>query len=474
MFRQPKPFYMIFFIEMWERFGYYGMQAIMVLYLVKKAGLTDAQAFNTYSAFTALIYSVIAIGGYIGDNILGTKRTILLGAIFLAIGYAILGIPSQNCMFYGMGMIVAGNGFFKANPSSLLSKCYQENDPRLDGAFTLYYMAINIGSLSAMLSVPIIESHTNWQVGFSVCSLGLVIGILNYFYFYKTVKHIDSEAGKLPVRFLRTLLPIIVGGVITAGIASYVLRHIIIAHSVLVVMALSILVMFFVEIAKAEPELRGKLIAALILIIQGMLFFILYQQMPTSLNFYAINNIRHFILGFPVNPLSFQALNPFWIFIMSPILAAIYTKLGSKGKDLSMPSKFTLGVTLCACSFLILSLSKYFADAHGMVSSWWIIISYFFQSTGELLVSGLGLAMVAHLVPQRLMGFIMGAWFMGSASGIILGGFIAGLTSVPNNVPPGLYSLNLYASVFGKLGLGSLIVAIIMAIFIPKLKKMMQ
>ena len=139
-----------------------------------------------------------------------------------------------------------------------------------------------------------------------------------------------------------------------------------------------------------------------------------------------------------------------------------------------MPSKFTLGITLCALSFLVLALSKYFGNAQGIVSSWWIIGSYFLQSTGELLVSGLGLAMVAHLVPQRLMGFIMGAWFMGSASGIILGGMIAGLTNVPSNIAPGVYSLNLYASVFGKLGLGSLVIAVIMAIFIPKLKKMMQ
>ncbi len=473
MFKQPKPFYMIFFIEMWERFGFYGMQAIMVLYLVKQMGFSDAESFNTYSAFTALIYSVIAIGGYIGDNILGTKRTILLGAIFLALGYAILGIPNSNSMFFGMGLIVVGNGFFKANPSSLLSKCYNENDPRLDGAFTLYYMAINIGSLFSMLLVPIIVTHFSWQAGFSACALGLVVGIGNYFYFYKTVKNIDSEPGKLPLRF-KSLLGIIVGGIAVAGIASYVLRHLLIAHLVLVAMVIGILYLFFAEIGKADSELRGKLIAALILIIQGMIFFILYQQMPTSLNFYAINNVEHSILGFAINPLSFQALNPFWIFLMSPILAGIYTKLGSKNKDLSMPSKFTLGITLCALSFLVLALSKYFGNAQGIVSSWWIIGSYFLQSTGELLVSGLGLAMVAHLVPQRLMGFIMGAWFMGSASGIILGGMIAGLTNVPSNIAPGVYSLNLYASVFGKLGLGSLVIAVIMAIFIPKLKKMMQ
>jgi POT family proton-dependent oligopeptide transporter len=464
---------MIFFIEMWERFGFYGMQAIMVLYLVKRMGFTDAQSFNTYSAFTALIYSVIAIGGYIGDNILGTKRTILLGAVFLMVGYAILGIPDIKSMFYGMGLIVVGNGFFKANPSSLLSKCYKENDPRLDGAFTLYYMAINIGSLFSMLLVPVIASHFNWQAGFSTCALGLLIGIGNYFYFYKTVKSIDSEPGKQTIRF-KSLLLIIVGGLIVSGLASYVLRHLIIAHLVLIAMAAGILYVFFAEIGKAEPELRGKLIAALILIVQGMIFFILYQQMPTSLNFYAINNVQHSVLGFAINPLSFQALNPFWIFIMSPVLAWVYTKLGSKNRDLSMPSKFTLGITLCAFSFLILALSKYSGNSQGIVSSWWIVGSYFLQSTGELLVSGLGLAMVAHLVPQRLMGFIMGAWFMGSASGIILGGMIAGLTNIPSNIPPGIYSLNLYASVFGKLGWGSLIIALIMAAFVPKLKKLMQ
>lgn len=472
MIKQPKPFYMIFFVEMWERFGFYGMQAIMTLYLVQRMGFSDAESFNVWSAFSALIYAVIAIGGYVGDHILGTKRTLLLGAIFLAIGYSIVGLHNIQAMYYGMGMIVAGNCFFKANPSSLLSKCYEENDPRLDGAFTLYYMAINIGSFFSMVLSPVVASHYGWRAGFSMSSAGLVIGILNYYFFRKTVKNVDSEPGMHPMNFLNFII-VVIGGLLLAAVTSYILRYIIIAHIALIAVGLLILFFFFKEILRVHGAARSRLIAALILILQGLVFFLLYQQMPTSLNFYAINNVQHSILGFVVNPLSFQALNGFWIFVMSPLLAWIYTKLGQRNADLSMPAKFTFGMLLCAISFIMLYFSRFFGNAQGIVSSWWIIGSYFFQSTGELLVSGLGLAMVAHLVPQRMMGFIMGAWFMGAATGMILGGFVAGMTSITTSAI-GVLSLDLYTSVFLKIGLVTLLITCLMGALIPTLKRMMQ
>lgn len=472
MIKQPKPFYMIFFVEMWERFGFYGMQAIMTLYLVQRMGFSDAESFNVWSAFSALIYAVIAIGGYVGDKILGTKRTMLLGAVFLAIGYSIVGIQSTQAMYFGMGLIVAGNCFFKANPSSLLSKCYEDNDPRLDGAFTLYYMAINIGSFFSMVLSPVIASHYGWQAGFTLSSVGLIVGVINYYFFHKTVKKIDSEPGLRPMNFGKFLL-VIVGGVVLAGVTSFILRHIIIAHIALTFVGLMILFFFFKEILRVQGAARSRLIAALVLILQGMVFFLLYQQMPTSLNFYAINNVQHSLLGFAVNPLSFQALNGFWIFVMSPLLAWAYTKLGQRNADLSMPSKFTFGMLLCAISFIMLYFSRFCGNAAGVVSSWWIVSSYFFQSTGELLVSGLGLAMVARLVPQRMMGFVMGAWFMGAATGMILGGFVAGMTSVTASAV-GTVSLDLYSSVFLKIGLVTLLITLFMAALIPTLKKMMQ
>ena len=471
LLKQPKPFYMIFFIEAWERFGYYGMQAILVLYLVRKFGMNDAQSFNTYSAFTALLYALVSIGGYIGDNIIGTKRTIVLGAIILALGYLLLGMKQEHWMYLGMGVICVGNGLFKANPSSLLSKCYKQSDPRIDGAFTLYYMAINLGSLVSMILVPIVAQRYGWSYGFWLCGLGLVLAIINFFMCYGWVKHIGSPVGLQPMNWL-ALIPVILGSAAVAYACSWILKHLTVAHWLLFVIGIAIVLVFLLEIGRSKGAERAKMTVALVLMIEAIAFFVLYQQMPTSLNFFALNNVEHSILGIAVNPLSFQALSPFWILLASPVLAILYNYYGQKGRDLSMPTKFAVGMFLCAFGFLSLYVSQFFANAQGIVSSGWIILSYFFQSVGELLVSGLGLAMVARLVPQRLVGFTMGAWFMTTAAALVIGGFVASMTSVPKTMHDKVVTLHVYTHVFLEIGVVTLLIAITMAVLVPKLNRL--
>ncbi|WP_035599745.1 oligopeptide:H+ symporter, partial [Edwardsiella tarda] len=195
----------------------------------------------------------------------------------------------------------------------------------------------------------------------------------------------------------------------------------------------------------------------------------------TSLNFFAINNVRHEILGFAINPVSFQALNPFWVVVASPVLASIYTHLGSRGRDLSMPTKFTLGMLLCSLGFLTAAAAGlWFADAQGLTSPWFVVLVYLFQSLGELMISALGLAMVAALVPQYLMGFILGMWFLTQAAAFLLGGYVATFTAVPDGITDPLQTLPIYTSVFGKIGIATLIIALVMAALVPWLKRMMN
>ncbi|MDF2530089.1 MAG: tppB [Gammaproteobacteria bacterium] len=472
-FKQPKPFYMIFFIEAWERFGFYGMQAILVLYMIKNFNITDADSFNIYSAFTALLYSLTSVGGYIGDNILGTKRTMVLGSFILTLGYFLLSLEKSGLFYYALGVIVVGNGLFKANPSSLLSKCYDSNDHRIDGAFTLYYMAINIGSFFSMLFVPVIAQKYGWGLGFRTCSIGLVIAILNYFLCYKWVKNISSSAGSRPMS-LKNLLIVMLGALGVVFISAWILQRLAVAHWLLFIIGCAVVVKFVYEIFKSSGIERSKMIVAFVLILQAIVWWVMYQQMPTSLNFFAINNVEHSILGITINPLSFQALNPFWILVASPILASVYNHFAKDGRDLSMPKKFALGMFLSSLGFLILVLSKHYADANGIVSSWWLIVSYFFQSVGELLVSALGLAMVARLVPQRLMGFIMGAWFMTTAAAMVVGGFVASWTSVPSNMNIPTETLPVYTHVFLELGSVTFVISLLMMMLAPKLTRMMS
>ncbi|OEU70722.1 MAG: peptide ABC transporter permease [Desulfovibrio sp. S3730MH75] len=470
-FQHPKPFYLLFSVEMWERFGYYGMQALLVLFMVKKLGFTDELADTTFSAFAALVYAFMCLGGYIGDKILGNRRTMFLGAIVLAIGYGLLGIDCERFLYPALGIIIAGNGLFKANPSALVSKLYDKGDPRVDGAFTLYYMAINVGSFAAMSLCPFIQEIYGWNAGFFVCFIGMGIAVVNYIIFRRILDPIGSEADFKPLHFRNCGITIL-GTICVAAASALLLKHLTIAHELLYTAVVVVAGLYIREIYRAEPHERSNLIICLILMAEAVVFFALYQQMPTSLNLFAARNVHLSIFGIPVQAATFQALNPFWIMILSPILAVVYTKLDRSGKDFSLPGKFALGMIMCCASFLTLALvAKYRADATGYVNGNWLVLSYCFQSIGELLVSGLGLAMVARLTPERSMGFMMGAWFMFQSVAMVLGGFIATMASVPEGGVHATKSLIIYGDLFMRIGLATGAIALVMTLFVPILKK---
>ncbi|WP_105283515.1 dipeptide/tripeptide permease DtpB [Escherichia fergusonii] len=474
LMQQPRPFFMIFFVELWERFGYYGVQGVLAVFFVQQLGFSQEQAFVTFGAFAALVYGLISIGGYVGDHLLGTKRTIVLGAIVLALGYFMTGISllKPDLIFIALGTIAVGNGLFKANPASLLSKCYPPKDPRLDGAFTLFYMSINIGSLLSLSLAPVIAEKYGYSATYNVCGAGLIIALLVYFACRGMVKNIGSEPDFLPLSFSK-LLYVLVGTVAMVYVCAWLMHNVEVANLVLIVLSIVVTIIFFRQAFKLDKNGRNKMFVAFVLMLEAVVFYILYAQMPTSLNFFTINNVHHEILGFSINPVSFQALNPFWVVVASPVLAAIYTRLGSKGKDLSMPMKFTLGMFMCSLGFLTAAAAgMWFADAQGLTSPWFIVLVYLFQSLGELLISALGLAMVAALVPQHLMGFIIGMWFLTQAAAFLLGGYVATFTAVPDNITDPLETLPVYTSVFGKIGLVTLGVAVVMLLMVPWLKRM--
>ncbi len=471
-----KPFSLIFFIEMWERFGYYGMQALIVIYFINHLGFSDTIANITFGSFAAMVYAFISIGGYIGDNILGTKRTMLLGAIVLAIGYALLSYHPQQTIFYALGTIIAGNMLFKANPSSLVSKLYHPEDHRLDGAFTIYYMSINIGAFCSQILCPILQANFGFGAAFLVCSIGLIIAIVSYFIFNSTLKEIGSEADFKPLNHLK-LLYIIVILIAMVFLCSWLLKHLLVTNILLgVALIFTFGILFKFIFTSKDTSERNKYIVCFVLIVEAILFYILYQQMPSSLNLFTIRNTDHAILGLTIPGPSFQSLNSFWVVVGGPILALFYTKMGKKGKDFSMPAKFAFGMFLCSLAFLTIPIAiRFFVPGKAIISGNWLVVVYAFQSFGELLISGLGLSMVTKLVPQKVMGFMMGAWFMSSAVAMALGGFVAALASVPKDqISNPMISLHIYSDLFFKLGAGAFIICIIMFAFVPKLKKYMN
>lgn len=474
---QTRSFSTVFLIEMWERFGYYGMAALLVLFMVQKLHYSDDTANLTWGAFTALVYAAPAIGGWVGDKVLGARRCMTIGAVILGLGYLLLGIPSDNtALLYGaMGVIVVGNGLFKSNAANLVRRIYEGDDAKIDSAFTLYYMAVNIGSTFSMLLTPWIALKWGWHAAFAVCCAGLLLGLFNYMLMHRTLAHVGSAPDDAPINWgrLGTVLGI---GLAMVFVVSFVLQHGAIAKALVWLAGAVILAIFVWLIAKSEAAERSGLIVALILTIETILFFIFYQQMSTSLTLFALRNVdpNQTLFGlhlFNWIPAQYQALNPIWIFALSPPLAWLYTRMGKSGRDLPIAAKFAIGFVVVAVGFFIFGISGGTA-VDGKVSSWYMVWGYGFYSLGELLVSGLGLAMMARYVPARMGGFMMGAYFVATGISQYLGGIVANYASVPDNITDPLQSLPIYTSLFNKLGVVAAIGALLAVALLPMLKKL--
>jgi POT family proton-dependent oligopeptide transporter len=455
---QSRAFRTVFLIELWERFGYYGMAALLVLFMVQKLGFDDARANLTWGAFAALVYAAPAIGGWIGDKVLGTRRTLLLGAAVMALGYGLMGVPSDDLrlLYAALGVVVVGNGLFKANSANLVRRIYEGDDARIDAAFTWYYMAVNVGSTLSQLLTPWIAQRHGWHAAFAVCSAGLVLGLLNYLLLRRTLARIGSEPDDLPVRWGRLLTVLGIGAASVFAVA-FVLQHREVAVALVYLAGATVLGIFAWLIAKGHAGERAGLVAALVLTAQVILFFVFYQQMTTSLTLFALRNVDLDMRLFGTHlftwlPAQYQVLNPLWIFVLSPLLAWTYTRMSARGGDLPIAAKFALGFVAVAAGFFIFGFGAHTAVG-GRVSSWYMVWGYGFYSLGELLVSGLGLAMMARYVPARMGGFMMGAYYVAVGISQYLGSVVANLASVPEGVTDPLRTLPVYTGLFNRLGL---------------------
>ena len=485
---QNRAFSTIFLIEMWERFGFYGMQALIVYYMVQRLGFPDERATLVWGAAAALIYVAPAIGGWIGDKVLGTRRTMLLGATVLSIGYGLMVVPGQSIwfLFCALGVIVVGNGLFKANVGNLVRKIYEGDDSRIDSAFTIYYMAVNLGAMISQLLTPWLKDYVNehygnslgWHIAFAVCAVGLLLGLANYWLMRRYMHHIGSEPDEQPLNWGK-LGAVLAGSVVAVFASAYILEHQGVARAFVYLAGVAVIGIFAYLIGTGQRNERAGLIAALVLTVQSVFYFIFYQQMSTSLALFALRNVDPSFAVFGVHlwdwsPAQFQAFNPIWIFILSPVLAWTYTRAGNAGKDISIAAKFVLGFSLVAVGFFIYGASTHFADEQGRVSSWLMVWGYGAISLGELLVSALGLAMVARYVPARMGGFMMGAYFVASGVSQYLGGLVASFASVPRDITNPLESLPIYTSLFNKLGVAALVCTAIAIAVLPLMKRLSQ
>jgi proton-dependent oligopeptide transporter, POT family len=468
--KDNKSFALLLSVELWERWAYYGMQALLALYFVKHLGYSDKTAYAIFATFIALLYIFPSYGGFICDKLIGAKRTLILGASILCAGYGFLAFNVTHEIFFPLAVIVVGGGVFKPNPSRLISKLYEKNSGQLSSAFTLFYMSVNVGSLLSMAVTPMVAKYYGFHAAFAVSFVGMFAAVVNYIFMRKLLSHITTKAGqrKLTLEKFYIVCTSLVGSI---AISYWLLHHYEITGYTILAAGIAILIYLFKESAHCTTNEKKRLLVAVILVIQAILFFIVYYQMPTTMTLFALRNTSHYLLGIPVSPASFQLLNALWILILSPFLAMAYNRLNKSDSDFSMPSKFAFGTICAGLGILSIPLGILFAH-HGLMNGNWLILAYGLQSFGELLVSALGLAMIATYMPKRMMGFAMGTWFLCAAVGGILSGKIASFTSIPKHIHNPMLSLPIYQHYFFMMGGITLIVGIIMMLFVPLLLKL--
>jgi POT family proton-dependent oligopeptide transporter len=456
---RARAFSALFLIEMWERFGYYGMQVLLVVFMVEAVGFSEARANLTWGALAAMVYTTPVLGGWLGDRILGARRTMVLGAIALALGYGLLAVPwgmigsaawAHPLLFFSMGVIATANGIFKANPTNLISILYEGDRSQLDGAFTVYYMSVNIGSVLSQALTPWLSVRYGWHWAFLACSAGLLLGIAQYQLRRRLIAHIGSAPDFAPLRPER-LAAAIGGSLLLSVVIAVILLDVAFARAIVWLGGIALLGLFAVLIARGGRGERSGLLAVLLLTAQVMLFFVFYQQMSTSLTLFALHNVRLDILGLHVPPEQFQILNPIWIAVFSPVLTALYAFLGRRHRDLSVAGKYAWGFALLALGFFVYAASGRFA-VDGKVSAWWLVWGYLLQSVGELLISALGFAVLARYIRQELRGFMIGAYFLAIGISQYIGSYVANFASVPREVTNPVSILPLYMRLFFTLG----------------------
>ena len=473
MLRQPEVFSLAVLISAFERFGFYILADSLLLYLEHFFGFSDHDANLLYSALNTLVYSAPVIGGYLADNVLGIRRSIVIGLILEGLGQACLIVSQPLFMYIGIAFVITGVGFFKTSPTNLLARSYNQDDSRIDSGYTFFYMAMNIGSAVSAILAGFLQRYFGWSIIFLIASIGTYLGLVAYSILRFKAQKLDVNVGYKKLSWQK-ITSVICGILVAVGAITFLVSRPEIARLVFYVIAFGALAYCFYEIRRGNPEERKKIIACLLLIFIGMIFFMMYFQRYTSVLLFIDRSVRHTVFGYDIPSIAMLALNPLWIIILSPLLVSVYRYfLKTKGKDIVITSKFATGLLIISLSFFVLKISTFFADANQQVSMGWIIAAFGLYSLGELLVSSLGVAMVARLAPKRMYGILMGAWFLIATSiGSLLGGVTANMAALPKNLTDAVAMLHIYGHVFvyvGCIGLGITLLAFIANPYIKKI-----
>jgi POT family proton-dependent oligopeptide transporter len=467
----PRGLFVLFYAEMWERFSYYGMRALLVLYLTKHWLFADGKANLIYGAYGALVYITPVLGGVIADRWLGQRKAVFFGGVLLALGHGLMAVegaggqsdPTINVFWGALAFIIVGSGFLKANISVIVGQLYHMKDTRRDAAYTIFYMGVNVGAALGTILVGYMGETIGWAYGFGMAGIGMVLGLVIFVIGRPALRGRGEAPQPLTPGREWTFYGI---GVAAVAVVWALIQYQDVIQSLLVVAGLAMLGYTLYEAFKLPKEPRERIFAMLFLIALNPLFWGLFEQAGGSLNLYTDRYVDR--SGVPTS--LFQSINPIYIVMFAPLFAGLWQMLGRRGLEPSAPAKFGLGLTQLGLGFLVFVWGANSVGPAVATPVLFLFLIYLLHTTGELCLSPVGLSAMARLAPLHLASFVMGAWFYMTA----VGNFVAGKIGEATGGEGGEMSKELVLAIYSKIGWVAIGVSIVVLGLSPIVKRWMH
>lgn len=430
-FGHPKGLYYLFFAELWERFSFYGMRALLVLYMTKQLLFTDEMSFGVFAAYMSLVYVTPLIGGIVAEQITGYRKAILLGGVLMALGHFFLTFEQPFFFYFSLGLIIVGNGFFKPNISSFVGSLYPEGDKRRDSGFTIFYLGVNIGAAVAPLLCAWVAELYGWHYGFVLAGIGMLIGLIVFQCGIKN--NVFGELGMAPPPkpqakanpVFSPFKQVILGAVIAVPIFSLIVKFYQYEHFLLWIVSVFLIVYLGYIFYRVTPTEKKRLSVVIYFTLLATLFMTVFEQAGSSLTLFADRNVN--LVG--INAAQTNSINAAYIMILAVPFASLWSFLTRKNRNPNSPFKMGMGLLLLGLGFMVFGFSSNSVDALGNVPMSYLFVGYFVLTVGELFLSPIGLSKMTELSPKKYIAFIMGVWFLSSFYGHFFAGKLAQLTS---------------------------------------------
>jgi POT family proton-dependent oligopeptide transporter len=482
----PKGLFVLFFAEMWERFSYYGMRALLIFYLVQHWMFSDQKASVIYGAYTALVYITPVIGGYLADRWLGQRKAVLFGAVLLSFGHLLMAVEGDgsqdsaaiSIFWLALAFIVVGSGFLKANISVIVGQLYPRTDVRRDGAYTIFYMGINLGAAIGTIIAGYLGQTYGWAYGFGAAGIGMILGLLVFIwgkpYLLGRGEAPDPAALSRRVAGVPLEWLLYVVGFIAVAVVWVLVQYQSLVGTLLgIAGAILVIYVLYTAVAKLSREDRDRIFAVIFLILGSVLFWSLFEQAGSSLNLFADRHVDRSFMGGEVPASLFQSLNPIYIILFAPLFAWAWTALGRRGLEPSAPAKFGLGLIQLGAGFLVLVAGAYAAGTGNPTPVIFIFLIYLLHTTGELCLSPVGLSAMNRLAPAHMASLIMGAWFFASAAGNFAAGLIAAATGAEHGGGEGA-AKEVVLGVYSNVGWIAIAVGVGVLVISPLIRRLMH